>query len=473
MNIYSHWFPRVATEKMIYLALRSLYPRQTARLGECTHPWRTSFGILPNEPFAAQDAANSTLEACGPQRGVAKLLVLPAVRDVEPLEGPSPPRLTMRSTFFAKAATNAFLMANTESVLHDDLVVCACAGQEFKARDAMEAALFCGHLNDLWQSFLRRVAAEKQADEADMELDEDAIDAAAEQFRYDHDLITAEETEQWLTMRGLTLDNFGGYFARQTCLHALGDDVTPEEIDYLSAPDDLRQLFAVELILSGDLDRITTDLSWRLAAAAATANEEADAERIKAERTSFFERAGLAEDDLTGWLQKMGREATWFEQMVRMESEYRRRSESLLTPQMRQRERSVQRLGLTRFEAEVIELESRDAAQEALFCVKEDGMSMQEVATEGRYPYKVLSFLQEDIPDDLQQRFLSVTVGEVLEPLTRGDGFELYRITSKKEPQADDPAVQERIDHVLLYRHFSELAARYIEPRLHGGSVQG
>ena len=363
-------------------------------------------------------------------------------------------------------------MANTESVSHDDLVVCACAGQEFKARDAMEAALFRGHLNDLWQSFLQRIAAEKKADEADLELDEDAVDALAEQFRYDHDLITAEETEQWLTMRGLTLDDFGGYFTRQTCLNAFGDEVTAEEIDYLSAPDDLRQLFAVELILSRDLDRITTDLSWRLAAAAATATEEVDAEGIKTERASFLGRAGLTENDLAGWLEKMGRDASWFEQMLRMESEYRRRSESLLTPQTRQRERSVQRLGLTRFEAEVIELESRDAAQEALFCVKEDGMSMEEVATEGRYPYKVLSFLQEDIPDDLQQRFLSVTVGEVLEPLTRGDGFELYRITSKNEPQADDPTVQERIDHVLLYRHFSELAARYIEPRLLGVSLQ-
>ena len=41
------------------------------------------------------------------------------------------------------------------------------------------------------------------------------------------------------------------------------------------------------------------------------------------------------------------------------------------------------RLRLTRFEIERIELESRDAAKEALFCVREDGMSMEEVATEG------------------------------------------------------------------------------------------
>jgi hypothetical protein len=364
-------------------------------------------------------------------------------------------------------------MANTESLSHDDLIVCACGGQEFTARDAIDAALFRGHLHGLWRLFQERVAAEKQMEEAELELDEDAIDAAAEQFRYEHDLITAEETEQWLAMRGLNLDDFGDFFARLTCRNALGEEeITFQELDYLSVPDDLRQVFAADLILSGDLDRMTTDLSWRLAAAAAVANEPADAARIEAERDSFLERSGLTPEQLPSWLQKLGRDATWFDQQLRMESEFGQRRDSLLTPQARQRELTLLRLPLTRFEAEVIELESRDAAQEALFCVKEDGMTMQEVASEGRYPFKILSFLQEDLPDDLQQRFLSVTPGEVLEPLTRGDAFELYRITSKTEPRSDDPALHERIDHVLLFRHFSELAARYIEPRLNMAPVQ-
>jgi hypothetical protein len=363
-------------------------------------------------------------------------------------------------------------MANIESVSHDDLVVCACGGQEFAARDAMEAALFRGQLNVPWQTFLRRIAAEKQADETDLELDDDVIDAAAEKFRYDHDLITAEETEQWLAVRGLSLDDFGTYFSRQACLDALDEKVTSEPIDYLSAPHELRQLFAAELILSGDLDRMTKELTWRLAAAAATAQDDPDLDGLEGERANFLKRNGLTSTQLPEWLQKLGRDSAWLEQMLRMESEYRRRRDSLLTPQSRQREMSTMRLQLTRFEAEAIELESRDAAQEALFCVREDGMSMEEVATEGRYPYRVMSFLQEDIPDDMQQKFLSVTVGEVLDPIVRGDGFELYRIKSKTEPSADDPAVQERIDQILLNRHFTELTARHVEPRLHGGSAQ-
>ena len=91
---------------------------------------------------------------------------------------------------------------------------------------------------------------------------------------------------------------------------------------------------------------------------------------------------------------------------------------------------------------------------------------MEEVAAEGRYPYRRIVFLQEDVPSELQQKFLSVAVGEVLEPLVRGDGFELYRITKKLEPQLGDPSVQQRIDQRLVERHFSDLTSKYVEPRL-------
>ena len=357
-------------------------------------------------------------------------------------------------------------MADTQSVSHDDLGVCACGEQEYKARDAIEAALFRGELQPSWTQFLCRLKAEKRADELELELDDDAIDAAAEAFRYQHDLITAEETEQWLTARGLTLDDFGDYFARQHWPVAIEEEIEPDDIDFASAPPELRELFTAELILSGELDRLTTQLMWRLAAVAASEKEDVDPGAIAAERQMFFERTKIDETKLDDWLNQIGRNSRWFDQAIAMEAGYRRRCQTLLDPRARKKELAMLRMPLTRFEAEVIELESRDAAKEALFCVREDGMSMEEVAAEGRYPYRRISFLQEDVPTDLQQKFLSIAVGDVLEPIARGDGFELYRIANKVEPQPEDPAVQQRIDQRLLERHFSELTGKYVEPRL-------
>src|SRR5439155_13479416 len=169
---------------------------------------------------------------------------------------------------------------------------------------------------------------------------------------------------------------------------------------------------------------------------------------------------------LANWLEQLGRDSKWLNEMLAIEAAYRTHCDRLLVPEARQHELMALRLPLTRFETEVIELESRDAANEALFCVREDGMSMEEVATEERYPYRRSDFLLEDLPVDAQQKFLSVSPGDVLEPIARGDGFELCRVIKKIEPQADDPTVKSRIDQRLLDRHFSELMSKYTQGRL-------
>src|SRR5215472_11618409 len=112
-------------------------------------------------------------------------------------------------------------MPSIDSVSRQHLVVCMSEEQEYTARDAIDAAIFRGEFEDRWQRFLRHVAAEERADELELELDESAISAAAEAFRYEHDLITAEETEAWLANRGLTVDDLGDYFARQYCVGAV------------------------------------------------------------------------------------------------------------------------------------------------------------------------------------------------------------------------------------------------------------
>ena len=157
-------------------------------------------------------------------------------------------------------------MSSTESVSPHDVIVCACGTQEYTAHDAIDAATFRSELGDEWQKFLRHIAAEGRADELELELDESAISAAAEEFRYRHDLITAEETEAWLANRGLTFDDFSDYFARQYCVGAIDEGFCPEQIEYTAADPELRDSFVAELILSGALGDMTTKFMWRLAA---------------------------------------------------------------------------------------------------------------------------------------------------------------------------------------------------------------
>ena len=356
-------------------------------------------------------------------------------------------------------------MSDSQTTAIDGKVIFVCGERPFTGREVIDAALFRGELEPAWKNLLRLLAAGRQADEQNLEFDDDAIDTAAEKFRYEHDLITAEETEQWLAARGLTLADFSAYFAR----HYWGgrwDDVEAENLDYSAVPNDMRKMLTDELILSGELNRMAERLSRRIAANCAAAGSSIDSQLIEEQRKRFFERSGIGEEDLPAWLARMGRVQEWLHEALAMEAVYRRDRSALLSRQARAREIAALRLPLTRFEVETIELDSLDAAREALLCAREDGMSMEEVAAEGRYPYRHPEVLFEQVPEDLQQKFLSVHPGEILEPIARGEGFHLCRIIGKEEPDLDDPIVKDRADQRILDRHFSDLTTRHIQWRI-------
>lgn len=344
------------------------------------------------------------------------------------------------------------------------MILCTCAKRDYKTRDVIDAAAWRGDLDESWNRLLLSLEAEKQAEESELDYDDDEIDAAAEAFRYERDLITAEETEKWLSTRSLTLDDFGDYFTRQYWGNKLADEITVPEKPYPDTADNLAHLFVAELILSGDIDRLTTQLVWRLAAVCEQPNP--DPTTMSAVEAEFFERTGMDADQLPNWLDSLGRDMSWFTDMQTMEAAYRQLCSTLLVPTAYKNELSALRLPLTRFETEVIELESLDAAKEALFCVTEDGMSMEEVAAEGRYPFKRVDFLLEDLSPDLQQILMSISAGELADPMPHGDGFELCRVINKIEPDPEDPDVKERIERRLLERHLDDLAGKHVSRRL-------
>lgn len=331
----------------------------------------------------------------------------------------------------------------------------------YTVRDVIDAAFFRADLQPVWEELLRLCAAESRATEEDRDPDEEAVDAAAQAFRYDHDLITAEETERWLADRGLSLEDFGDYFERHYWGELTSEPAELEPTDYLEAPPELHDLLYAELMLSGALSRMADSLAWRLAAAAELATP-VSAEQIEAQRDAFLQRLDLRANGPTEWLTRLGRTEAWLEEMLRLETICCEQRARLLTPEARRRELSALRLQLTVFDVEIIEFDSRDAACEALFCVRADGMEMEEVAAEGRYPFHREKLLLEDIPDEMQQQFLSVVPGHVLEPIEREGAHRLCRVMGKSEPNPDDPAVRQRIENRLLDFHFSEVVGKHV-----------
>lgn len=346
----------------------------------------------------------------------------------------------------------------SQPVVEEGTAIFTCGDRSYTDRDVIDGAFFRGEVEPFWNELLRCLECEAQSGDADME--DSTIDAAVEKFRYHHDLITAEETEQWLEARGLTMDDFGNYFGRCYWGNASRDKVLASPSAYLSASAEMRELLRAELILTGQFDRMSMRLARRAAGNQEAKDEDVD---LASEKDQFFRRTGINQSTLPDWLNSLGRDEPWLDEMLRLEAIHNRIRAQILTLQMRQREMSTLRLPLTRLDVEMVEVESQDAAREASLCVTVDGLSMEEVAKEGRYPYRRSQRLVEDIEPDLQQKFLSVSAGSVIEPIARGDGFQLWRIMEKLEPSAEDPVIQERIDKRILDLHFSKLVANHIQ----------
>ncbi len=330
----------------------------------------------------------------------------------------------------------------------------------YTVRDIVDAAAFRGELEPVWTELLRRLACENRADEEGRETDEDVVDAVVQEFRYDHDLITAEETEQWLVDRDLTLSDFSAFFTRQYWGNEMSD-VKGEPVPLLSAPPELRDSLHGELVLTGEMAGMANRLARRLAVGQNATGTLAPA-MVAGARAAFLERSGLGDGEVTRWLAEVGRDEAWLMEMLRLEAIYQDQREHVLTREAFKRELQSLRFELTVFDLEIIEFDSLDAAREALLCVREDGMSMEDVALEGRYPFHRKKLLLEDIPPETQQQFLSVIPGRVLEPMEVDGEYRLCRVLSKNEPDPEDKGVQRRVEQRVMNRHFADAVAAHV-----------
>lgn len=328
--------------------------------------------------------------------------------------------------------------------------------------DVIRAAFFRGELRHCWERLLVVLETERRALENGQGSNETAVQEKSEQFRFARDLITAEETERWLEERGLTLEDFSDYFVRHSCTGAPGERVAPQVVDYLSAPEELRDMLRIELLLGADFDRMATQLAWRIAARQSSGAGSGASKIIERQRTLFFERAGVGDATLPSWLGALGTDERWLDEMLELEAAFRSQSEALPTPEARERMLLSMRLPLSRLGLEMMELESRDAAREAFLCVREDGMEMAAVAQEGGYPFRRTELAFEELPIESQQKFLRAAPGEVLEPSDLGEGFQLCRLVEKTEAELTDERVRQRLDHEIVERHFTELASRFV-----------
>ena len=123
-----------------------------------------------------------------------------------------------------------------------------------------------------------------------------------------------------------------------------------------------------------------------------------------------------------------------------------------------------------RVDLERLAFDNADAAREAACCVREDGMTLSEVAIESRLSVRDTRELLERLEPELREAVLGASVDQLIGPLSVGSRCEVAWVVGKAAADLSDPLVRARAEEAVVEQMVSQAVlshVRWVErPRL-------
>jgi hypothetical protein len=105
---------------------------------------------------------------------------------------------------------------------------------------------------------------------------------------------------------------------------------------------------------------------------------------------------------------------------------------------------ATNRLEWMRLEMETVSFPSETAAREAILCVREDGLSLYDVAALSHRMVSQTTIALEDVHPQHRDQLLAAEPGRVLGPLAVDGRFDVTALISRATPALTDPTVAAR-----------------------------
>jgi len=296
----------------------------------------------------------------------------------------------------------------------------------------------------VWTPFVARLSRGlelvAEAAEHDTWPDDAALDAAANTFRYARDLLTAEETEAWLARAGIDVDAWSDALMRDLLRQAVVPAPDGNAPAALPAGLDDRTLIA-ELVCTGEFPRLAVAFAEAAAVAAAAGAMPhtmagPSAADIAAGHAPWFSGRKTLTDRLTRIAAIVAADAVV--------------TAAAVTPAALETQLDRARLDWVRVDAERLTFPSAEAAREAVLCVREDGLTLSEVAIESRRSVDDERAVLDEIDPRLRDAVLSASPGDTLGPIDIDGRFTLVHIVAKTAPSLADPLVRGRAEAAVV-----------------------
>lgn len=332
-----------------------------------------------------------------------------------------------------------------------DALVFSVEGEPYCWRDVILSAVQRGE----WRAAERRArqgaACVRHAEASGNALITAALDAAGREFRYAHDLVTAQSMEEWLERHELAVQDWTGHLRRDLLRTRTSADLDELVARYPISDEEAVRLTLIDAICSSDLDTWARALAERAAAhafvmAGAGSGRESvgRATAKKPEPLNTFPLSVLWGDDV----EKVQATA---QRLARLDESLDGFRAALLTERAVQDYVTTRQLDWVRFDCRVMAFPDEGMAAEAALLLREDGEGFTSVYQVARTEPRTAQFFLDQIADSMRDHFLGSRPGDLIGPVRIDDEYVLYQVEEKVLPTIRDDDVRRRAEDGVLH----------------------
>lgn len=242
---------------------------------------------------------------------------------------------------------------------------------------------------------------------------------AATAFRYAHNLISADETQAWLSVWGMSVDDWMSYLRGQLLRERWANRLDQITAANPVSDEEVAEVIKNHAVCSDKFAEWARKLAGRAAVAA---------------RSDSFDSTGLSPREL----------------IEKIEAGFEAERRATVTPSLLEARIADHRLDWIRFDCRYVWFPEERIAREAACCVIEDGLTLDEVAYDSRSVVQHWNFYLDEIEANARPHFLAACAGEWLGPMKIMEGFPLFAIVNKQAPAESDPRIRQRAEQAII-----------------------
>jgi len=339
--------------------------------------------------------------------------------------------------------------------------------KDYSFKDCLQFIACHKGLEMIYKEIQQSLVCEEYANDEGFECQKDTLHAEMVKFRCHYNLLTAEETEQWLSKRSLTTADLMNYLERQYWYQRFQTTIPQIMYEYSISEKDVISYLWPHLILSGILNEFIRHFSRRVASLLELHSETIPNDIIDQVKAQFVQKIKQKSDSIDQWLQANHMDINALGKIIELEAAYLHYCNGILTHESMVQCMEQQQLLLIKIEASIAQFQQKEIAEEAFLCITEDNEPFASVTQRSSKKVEKSVLMLKYLPDFIQQILISTAEESITKPIYYNKQFVIFNVIRKIMPDINDPEIKMIIQNELLNQQFKPLVNTHIRFTFH------